>query len=63
MGMNEAPDPVSEFTTRTGGVSNSVKTFGGKLIPAIDPLGVVIIGILTLLSSSTPSKVTVSFGS
>ena len=61
MGINEAPDPVSEFTTRTGGVSNSVKTFGGKLTPAIDPLGVVMIGML--VPSSIPSKVIVSLGS
>ena len=59
--MNEAPDPVSEFTTRVGGISNSVKTFGGKLTPAIDPLGVVMIGIL--VPSLTPSKVIVSLGS
>ena len=61
MGINEAPDPVSEFTMRTGGVANSVKIFGGKLTPAIDPLGVVIIGIL--VPSSTHSKVIVSLGS
>ena len=59
--MNEAPDPVLEFTVRTGGVSNSVKTFGGKLTPTIDPLGVVMIGIL--VPSSTPSKVIVSLES
>ena len=61
IGINSTPIPFTELTIRTGGISNSLGILGGKFTAAIDPLGVVTIGILT--PSSTPSKVTVSLGS
>ena len=47
--------------TRVGAVVNSVLIFSGKLTIAIDPLGVVIIGME--VPSSTPSNDIVSSGS